>query len=340
MALREAEACASAAGRSPPRAAEGVEWCGLTPAPIGAYALLIRCARSARRGAAHVYRAMDFLCARVIHKGGELNALSGGADAWGWPWACQLHSQPVPDLPALRHDGRADRPGVAHALVAGRGARRTSRCRWRRWRARAFASCAVTAACLGRRHAPADRVPRRRAHHCGAAAAGVTFLGCFAAPAGHSAMGKVDDGHHAFQYYQSVDAPGRLCPGAGRRAPRTPAFPRAWLPAAPHALSTRSRAAVRAGGGQRQCHAQRPACFEAPRHHRADARDLQQRAAGAGAGFCLPETAPTLDRVAGEFVSWAAANPQYSGARAAEGVLRFAAATYPCPAAPARRRGR
>lgn len=55
--------------------------------------------------------------------------------------------------------------------------------------------------------------------------------------------------------------------------------------------------------------------------------------------FCLPEQAPTLDRVAGDFVSWAAANQQYSGVRAAEGVLRFAAATYPCPpAAPARRR--
>lgn len=55
--------------------------------------------------------------------------------------------------------------------------------------------------------------------------------------------------------------------------------------------------------------------------------------------FCQPEQAPTLDTVAAAFVSWAAANQQYSGARAAEGVLRFAAATYPCqPAALARRR--
>ena len=54
--------------------------------------------------------------------------------------------------------------------------------------------------------------------------------------------------------------------------------------------------------------------------------------------FCLPAQTPTLDRVASEFVSWAASNQQYSGARAAEGVLRFAAATYPCPAAPAARR--
>lgn len=54
--------------------------------------------------------------------------------------------------------------------------------------------------------------------------------------------------------------------------------------------------------------------------------------------FCLPEQAPTLDRVSADFVSWAAANQQYSGTRAAEGVLRFAATTYPCPAAPAGRR--
>ncbi|MBR0649368.1 hypothetical protein GXW78_06820 [Roseomonas terrae] len=54
--------------------------------------------------------------------------------------------------------------------------------------------------------------------------------------------------------------------------------------------------------------------------------------------FCLPDPTPALDRVAADFVSWAAANQQHSGARAAEGVLRFAAATYPCPAAPAARR--
>ncbi len=54
--------------------------------------------------------------------------------------------------------------------------------------------------------------------------------------------------------------------------------------------------------------------------------------------FCLPEQAPTLDTVSAAFVSWAAANQQYSTTRAAEGVLRFAAQTYPCPAAPAGRR--
>lgn len=54
--------------------------------------------------------------------------------------------------------------------------------------------------------------------------------------------------------------------------------------------------------------------------------------------FCLPEQPPTLDVVSAAFVSWAAANQQYSTTRAAEGVLRFAAQTYPCPAAPAGRR--
>lgn len=55
--------------------------------------------------------------------------------------------------------------------------------------------------------------------------------------------------------------------------------------------------------------------------------------------FCLPDPSPSLEQASAAFVSWAAANPQLAGTRAAEGVLRFAAATYPCPpAAPARRR--
>lgn len=53
--------------------------------------------------------------------------------------------------------------------------------------------------------------------------------------------------------------------------------------------------------------------------------------------FCLPTPSPSLDTVASAFVSWSAANPQFAGTRAAEGVMRFAAATYPCTA-PARRR--
>ena len=50
--------------------------------------------------------------------------------------------------------------------------------------------------------------------------------------------------------------------------------------------------------------------------------------------FCLPTPNPTLDQAIASFVTWAAANPQYAGDRAVDGVMRFAAATYPCPAAP------
>jgi hypothetical protein len=57
--------------------------------------------------------------------------------------------------------------------------------------------------------------------------------------------------------------------------------------------------------------------------------------------FCLPEQTLTLERVSAAFVSWAATNQQYAGTRAAEGLLRFSEATYPCaPAAPAPRRRR
>jgi hypothetical protein len=54
--------------------------------------------------------------------------------------------------------------------------------------------------------------------------------------------------------------------------------------------------------------------------------------------FCLPDPAPSLQQVAAGFVSWVAANQQHAGTRAVEGALRFAAETYPCPRAAARRR--
>lgn len=55
--------------------------------------------------------------------------------------------------------------------------------------------------------------------------------------------------------------------------------------------------------------------------------------------FCLPEPSPTLEGLQAAFIAWASANPERLNERAAEGVLRFAAATYPCAApAPARRR--
>jgi hypothetical protein len=58
--------------------------------------------------------------------------------------------------------------------------------------------------------------------------------------------------------------------------------------------------------------------------------------AGRGAIFCLPAPAPTLEAAQASFVAWAAANPQYASDKAVDGVLRWAAATYPCPTAPAR----
>jgi hypothetical protein len=56
--------------------------------------------------------------------------------------------------------------------------------------------------------------------------------------------------------------------------------------------------------------------------------------------FCLPNPSPTVEQVQGAFVQWARANTQYGQERAVEGLMRFAAATYPCPPAPAPARGR
>lgn len=54
--------------------------------------------------------------------------------------------------------------------------------------------------------------------------------------------------------------------------------------------------------------------------------------------FCLPNPSPSLEQLQAAFIAWAGANPERLNERAAEGVLRFAAATYPCAApAPARR---
>lgn len=55
--------------------------------------------------------------------------------------------------------------------------------------------------------------------------------------------------------------------------------------------------------------------------------------------FCIPTDSPTFDQVRANFVTWARANPQFEKERAVDGLLRFAAATYPCPnRAPAARR--
>jgi hypothetical protein len=51
--------------------------------------------------------------------------------------------------------------------------------------------------------------------------------------------------------------------------------------------------------------------------------------------FCLPDPAPTFDQARTAFAAWARANPQYADERAIDGLMRFAAVTYPCPPGPA-----
>jgi len=50
--------------------------------------------------------------------------------------------------------------------------------------------------------------------------------------------------------------------------------------------------------------------------------------------FCLPSPSPTLEAAQASFAAWAQANPQYAGERAVDGLMRWAAATYPCPMVP------
>jgi hypothetical protein len=51
--------------------------------------------------------------------------------------------------------------------------------------------------------------------------------------------------------------------------------------------------------------------------------------------FCMPQPGPTIENVQQAFVTWARANTQYGQDRAVDGLMRFAASTYPCPAQPA-----
>ena len=50
--------------------------------------------------------------------------------------------------------------------------------------------------------------------------------------------------------------------------------------------------------------------------------------------FCVPNPQPTLNQAAAAFVTWTRANPQHASERAVDGLMRFAAETYPCPTAP------
>jgi hypothetical protein len=53
--------------------------------------------------------------------------------------------------------------------------------------------------------------------------------------------------------------------------------------------------------------------------------------------FCVPDPAPTGEQAAAAFAAWARANPQHANDLAVDGLARWFIATYPCPAAPARR---
>jgi Rap1a immunity proteins len=46
--------------------------------------------------------------------------------------------------------------------------------------------------------------------------------------------------------------------------------------------------------------------------------------------FCVPTPSPSRDEVVRMFVDWARANPQYLSERAADSLVRFGAATWPC----------
>lgn len=51
--------------------------------------------------------------------------------------------------------------------------------------------------------------------------------------------------------------------------------------------------------------------------------------------FCVPQPGPTIESVQQGFVAWARANSQHGQDRAVDGLMRFAASTYPCPSEPA-----
>jgi hypothetical protein len=48
--------------------------------------------------------------------------------------------------------------------------------------------------------------------------------------------------------------------------------------------------------------------------------------------FCLPDPAPSLDAAQAAFAEWGRANPQHAAEKAVDGLLRWAAIAYPCPA--------
>ncbi|HEV7264148.1 MAG TPA: Rap1a/Tai family immunity protein [Falsiroseomonas sp.] len=62
--------------------------------------------------------------------------------------------------------------------------------------------------------------------------------------------------------------------------------------------------------------------------------ELTTATAGRPPVFCLPDPSPTFDAAQASFVAWSRANPQHAGEKAVIGLMRWAASTFPCPAAP------
>jgi hypothetical protein len=55
--------------------------------------------------------------------------------------------------------------------------------------------------------------------------------------------------------------------------------------------------------------------------------------------FCLPDPSPSIEQAQASFVAWVRANPDQAGQKAVVGLLRWAAATHPCPQPSAAARG-
>jgi hypothetical protein len=47
--------------------------------------------------------------------------------------------------------------------------------------------------------------------------------------------------------------------------------------------------------------------------------------------FCLPDPSPSIEQAQAGFIAWVQAHPEEAGQSAAIGLLRWAAATWPCP---------
>ena len=63
--------------------------------------------------------------------------------------------------------------------------------------------------------------------------------------------------------------------------------------------------------------------------------ELTREGGQLGPFFCLQRPLPSVSTITSGFVNWARANPQYAQTSAAEGVVRFATETSPCPTPPA-----